>query len=125
MANSFCYNNGCDYIVNLLILVSLYALNELYLKSLHPIFKNHFNDFLAMPLLLSYSSLVHKKSISTLTVVLLTVICSFVWEFVAPMYKSDSIGDWLDVVSYGVGSLVWVIGFRLIRRSNNEKKDNN
>ena len=116
MANSFRYNNGCDYIINLLILVLLYILNELYLKSLHPIFKNHFNDLLAMPLLLSYSSLVHKKSLSTLTVILLTIFCSFVWEFVAPMYKSDSMGDWLDVASYLLGSLVWVIGFRLIRR---------
>ena len=116
MANSFRYTGICDYLVNLLILVSLYALNELYLKSLHPIFKNHFNDFLAMPLLLSYGSLIHKKSLSTLTVVLLTVICSFTWEFIAPMYKSDSMGDLLDVVSYIVGSLVWVIGFRLIRR---------
>ena len=125
MANSFRYIDICDYIISLLILVLLYTLNELYLKSLHPIFKNHFNDFLAMPLLLSYGSLVHKKSLSTLTVVLLTVICSFVWEFVAPMYKSDSMGDWLDVVSYIVGSLVWIIGFKLIRRSSNEKKDNN
>ena len=125
MANSFCDNNSNYSIINLLILVSLYTLNELYLKSLHPIFKNHFNDFLAMPLLLSYGSLVHKKSLSTLTVVLLTVICSFVWEFVAPMYKSDSMGDWLDVVSYIVGSFVWVIRFKLIRRNNNEKKDNN
>ena len=116
MGNSFCDNNSNYSIISLLILVLLYILNELYLTSLHPIFKNHFNDFLAMPLLLSYGSLVHKKSLSTLTVVLLTVFCSFVWEFVAPMYKSDSMGDWLDVVSYGVGSLVWIIGFRLIRR---------
>ena len=113
MANSFRYIDICDYIISLLILVLLYTLNELYLKSLHPIFKNHFNDFLAMPLLLSYGSLVHKKSLSTLTVVLLTVFCSFVWEFVAPMYKSDSMGDWLDVVSYLVGSFVWVIGVKL------------
>ena len=125
MANSFRDNNSNYSIISLLILVLLYTLNELYFKSLHPIFKNHFNDFLAMPLLLSYGSLVHKKSLSTLTVVLLTIICSFVWEFVAPMYKSDSMGDWLDVVSYIVGSLVWIIGFKLIRRSNNEKKDNN
>ena len=117
MGNSFCDNNSNYSIINLLILVSLYTLNELYLKSIHPIFKNHFNDFLAMPLLLSYGSLVHKKSLSILTVVLLTIICSFTWEFVAPMYKSDSMGDWLDVVSYIVGSLVWVIGFKLIRRN--------
>ena len=125
MANSFRYIDICDYIISLLILVLLYALNELYLKSLHPIFKNHFNDLLAMPLLLSYGSLVHKKSLSTLTVVLLTVICSFVWEFVTPMYKSDSMGDWLDVVSYLLGSLLWIIGVKLIRRNNNEKKNNN
>ena len=125
MGNSFCDNNSNYSIINLLILVSLYTLNELYLKSLHPIFKNHFNDFLAMPLLLSYGSLVHKKNLSTLTVVLLTVFCSFVWEFVAPMYKSDSMGDWLDVVSYLLGSLVWISVVKLNRRNNNEKKDNN
>ena len=116
MGNSFRYIDICDYIISLLILVLLYTLNELYLKSLHPIFKNHFNDLLAMPLLLSYGSLVHKKSLSTLTVVLLTIICSFVWEFVAPMYKSDSMGDWLDVVSYIVGSLVWISVVKLNRR---------
>ena len=117
MANSFRNSYSCDCIISLLILLLLYVLNELCLKSLHPIFKNHFNDFLAMPLLLSYGSLVHKKSLSTLTVALLTIVCSFVWEFVAPMYKSDSMGDWLDVVSYMVGSLVWIIGVRLIRRN--------
>ena len=103
-------NNRSNSVVNLLILVSLYALNELYLKSLHAIFRNHFNDILAMPLLLSYSSILIKKTLTYPFIISMTIICSFVWEFVTPIFKTNSTGDWLDVVAYVVGSLLWVIG---------------
>lgn len=102
-------HNSSTYLINLLILISLYALNELYLKSLHPIFRNHFNDLLAMPLLLSYISILIKKKLIYPFIISMTIICSFVWEFVTPIFKNNSTADWLDVVAYVVGSLIWVI----------------
>ena len=39
----------------------LYVLNEIVLKSQYKIFKNHFNDLLAIPLLLSYAGFLMKK----------------------------------------------------------------
>ena len=106
-----CWRNhhSSYFVINLLILMSLYALNELYLKSLHPIFRNHFNDLLAMPLLLSYSSILIKKKLIYPFIISMTIICSFVWEFVTPIFKNNSTGDWLDVVVYVVGSLLWVV----------------
>ena len=106
-----CWRNhhSSYFVINLLILVSLYTLNEIYLKSLHPIFRNHFNDLLAMPLLLSYSSILIKKKLTYPFIISMTIICSFVWEFVTPIFKNNSTGDWMDVVAYVVGSLLWVI----------------
>ena len=102
-------HTGSNSVINLLILVSLYALNELFLKSLHPIFRNHFNDLLAMPLLLSYSSILIKKKLTYPFIISMTIICSFVWEFVTPIFKTNSTGDWFDVVAYVIGSLLWII----------------
>jgi uncharacterized membrane protein len=103
------YITSCVSSVNMLMLVSLYALNELFLKSLHPIFRNHFNDLLAMPLLLSYSSILIKKKLTYPFIISMIIICSFVWEFVTPIFKTNSTADWLDVVAYVVGSLLWAV----------------
>jgi hypothetical protein len=113
MANSFRDYNRCGNLINMLILISLYALNELYLKSLHSIFRNHFNDLLAIPLLLSYSSILIKRKLTYPFIISMTIICSFVWEFITPILKTNSTGDWMDVVAYVVGSLLWIIIMRI------------
>ena len=43
-------------------------------------------------------------------VLLLMLFCGFVWEVITPIFRSDTVGDWLDVVSYiAGGSLFYCI----------------
>ena len=90
----------------------LYVLNEIVLKDRYRLFNNHFNDLLAIPLLLSYSGFLIKrkgKTMNTKFVIGLTIVSSFVWEYITPYYLKKSTGDWLDVLAYFIGLLIFLV----------------
>ncbi len=90
----------------------LYVLNEIFLKDRYRLFNNHFNDLLAIPLLLSYAGFLMKrkgKTMNTKFVIGLTIVSSFVWEYITPYYLKKSTGDWLDVLAYFIGLLIFLV----------------
>lgn len=76
--------------------------------------KNHFNDLLAMPAMLSYINIVFvifKKRFSNnlLYIYLITGICCFAWEFLAIFLKPTSVFDISDIYIYFIGSSIYYI----------------
>lgn len=128
-------NNVRKYyrIENFLIFITcigLYIFNTIIFSSinnykLNIFFSSYFNDILAPLLLFSYInlllSLIHKKLHSLKYLILIIIICSFVWEYLALFLKPTSVLDPLDILFYVLGTLIyWIIYINLI-----EKKQNN
>jgi len=112
-----------DYrIINLSIFITciiLYGFNTIIFSSinnynLHYFFSSYFNDLLAPLLLFSYIniilSLIDKKMYSLKYLILIIILSSFVWEFIAPIFKPNSISDPIDILFYFIGTMVyWII----------------
>jgi len=112
-----------DYrIINLSIFITciiLYGFNTIIFSSinnynLHYFFSSYFNDLLAPLLLFSYInlilSLIDKKMYSLKYLFLIIILSSFVWEFIAPIFKPNSISDPIDILFYFIGTMVyWII----------------
>lgn len=70
----------------------------------------YFNDLLAPILLLSFSNLLlsfYGKDLQGKNVYLVIAICSIYWEFITPLYKTDSVCDILDIVMYMCGASIY------------------
>lgn len=120
------------------ILVSaifLYSVNRFLLKPLWPatvygqFFKYHFNDFLGAIVLLAYTNILiglfassRKKLTKFLHIFLLGIICSIVWEGIAPILLPYSTSDWLDCLSYLSGSVTYWLLNRSISFSKEQVK---
>ena len=99
--------------------IGLYSFNTILFSSinnykLNIFFSSYFNDFLAPLLLFSYInlllSLIHKKLHSLKYLILIIIICSFVWEYLALFFKPKSIPDPLDILFYVLGTIMyWII----------------
>lgn len=112
-----------DYrILNLSIFISciiLYGFNTIIFSSihnynLHYFFSSYFNDLLAPLLLFSYINLIlsltDKKMYSLKYLILIIILTSFVWEYIAPIFKPTSISDPIDILFYFIGTLIyWII----------------
>lgn len=71
----------------------------------------YLNDLLAMPLLLSYSQILcirNGKKIKVLYMILLFIVCSVIWEGVMPAIWIRSVQDYMDVVQYFLGTVVYI-----------------
>ena len=124
VANSWRNNISSSNIVSVLrrageyekmfaFLFFLYVTNETLLKKEFLICRNHFNDLLAIPLLLSYSGIlikrIAKKRMSISFMVSITIVSSFIWEYLTPIVIKGSTGDWFDVLTYFIGLGIFVI----------------
>lgn len=100
----------------LFVCIAAFAINKAFLKNFNITFlKNHFNDLLAMPAMLSYINLVlsffGKESVYKIkTIFLITCCCGFVWEIVAIWLKPSSTCDVLDFLCYLIGA----VGYKLL-----------
>ena len=106
---SFEKNDKNFRIYNLVILIialSLYLLNNHFLHEINWFFMFYFNDFLAIVVLLSFLNIVYPYKLTNLwLIILVTILASFVWEYVALFIKPWSIFDFIDIISY-FGSMV-------------------
>lgn len=97
----------------LILFVFLFLLNTIILKNINIIFfNNHFNDFLAPFIFLSYVNIIIymiiKKEINKLKyLILLIIFCSFMWEYIAIFLKPDSVFDIIDILCYILGTLIY------------------
>lgn len=100
-------------IIIFLICFLLYLINEVMLKKIRNIFfTGYYNDMLAPILLLSYSNFLlyrHKQLLLGTKSFAFILICSFVWEFLAPLIKENSVVDAFDFIAYIVGCGIYNI----------------
>ncbi len=116
------FNNKDDKQNLLLIIVSailFYGNEVMKLKIKIPyigyLLKNHYNDFLGgisfialVNVILLFSK--YNKIKKLKHILIIGLICSIAWELVTPVFVSESIGDFWDVISYGLGfTLYWII----------------
>lgn len=93
-------------IIIFVIALSLYLFNNHFLHEINWFFMFYFNDFLAIVVLLSFLNIVYPYKLTNLwLIILVTILASFVWEYVALFIKPGSIFDFVDIICY-FGSMV-------------------
>ena len=110
---SFEKNDKRFRIYNLIILIvalSLYLLNNHFLHEINWFFMFYFNDFLAIVVLLSFLNIVYPFKLTNLwLIILVTVLASFVWEYVALFIKKGAIFDPMDIICYFGSMVIYLI----------------
>ena len=111
-------NNKHFRIINLVILIialALYLLNNHILHEINWFFMFYFNDFLAIVVLLSFLNVIYPYKLTNLwLIILVTLLASFVWEYVALFIKSGSVFDLMDIFSYFGSMVIYLILLYLI-----------
>ena len=106
-------NDNGFRIYNLIILIvglSLYLLNNHFLHEINWFFMFYFNDFLAIVVLLSFLNLVYPYKLNNVwLIIIVTLLASFVWEYVALFIKAGSIFDFIDVICYFGSMLIYIV----------------
>ena len=110
---SFEKNNGSFRAYNLIILIlalSLYLLNNHFLHEINWFLMFYFNDFLAIVVLFSFLNIVYPFKLTNLwLIILVTVLASFVWEYVALFIKPGSRFDFIDIIFYFGSMVIYLI----------------
>ena len=110
---SFEKNDKNFRIYNLVILIialSLYLLNNHFLHEINWFFMFYFNDFLAIVVLLSFLNIVYPYKLTNLwLIIIVTILASFVWEYVALFIKPGSIFDFIDIISYSGSMVIYLV----------------
>lgn len=109
---SFERSNENFRVKNLIILIIallLYLLNNNFSHSLNWFFTFYFNDLLAIIVLLSFLNIVYPFKLTNLWIIIIvTILASFVWEYVALFIKSGSIFDYMDIISYFASMAIYL-----------------
>ena len=113
-----------------LICVLLYLLNTLILSNinnyeLNIFFTGYFNDLLAPLLLFSYINLIlslnNKNVYSLQYLIIIIILCSFVWEYIILFFKPTSVSDPIDVIFYLTGTIIyWMIHKNWTQKTTNK-----
>ena len=110
---SFEKNNERFRIYNLIILIvglSLYLLNNHFLHEINWFFMFYFNDFLAIVVLLSFLNLIYPYKLTNVwLIIIVTILASFVWEYVALYIKAGAIFDIIDVICHFGSIVIYII----------------
>ena len=110
---SFEKNDGKFRIYNLIILIlalSLYLVNNHFLHEANWFFMFYFNDFLAIVVLLSFLNVVYPFKLTNLwLIIIVTVLASFVWEYLALFIKAGSIFGPMDIICYFGSMAIYLI----------------
>lgn len=99
----------------LIFCLTLFLLNQYYLKTLGiQFFNNHLNDLLAIPLYFSAFNLVFLYlldiEINSFKILFaMTVVLSFMGEYVSLFVREGSVFDYLDIICYFIGFLAYYI----------------
>ena len=102
-------------IIILITCLILYVINQIFLKKIGILFfNNYFNDLLAVPLYFSIINIISlqitKKEIKSFkTLFFITIILSFLGEYVAIFLRKGSVTDYWDILCYFIGMLIYYI----------------
>ena len=109
---SFEKNNRNFRVYNIIIFIvslGLYYFNNHFLHDLNWFLMFYFNDFLAIVVLLSFLNIVYPYKLTNLwLIILVTILASFVWEYLALFIKPESIFDIFDIISYFGSMLIYL-----------------
>ena len=109
---SFEKNNRDFRVYNLIIFIvslGLYYFNNHFLHDINWFFMFYFNDFLAIVVLLSFLNIVYPYKLTNLwLIIIVTILASFVWEYLALFIKPGSIFDIFDIISYFGSMLIYL-----------------
>ena len=110
---SFEKNDNGFRIYNLIILIvglSLYLLNNHFLHEINWFFMFYFNDFLAIVVLLSFLNVIYPYKLTNVwLIIVVTILASFVWEYVALFIKAGAIFDFIDIICYFGSMVIYII----------------
>ena len=102
-------------IIILIICLLFYLINQVFLKKIGILFfNNYFNDLLAVPLYFSIINIIslqisNKEITSFKTLFFITIILSFLGEYVAIYLRKGSVTDYWDIICYFIGMLVYYV----------------
>ena len=109
---SFEKNNRDFRVYNFIIFIvslGLYYFNNHFLHDINWFFMFYFNDFLAIVVLLSFLNIVYPYKLTNLwLIIIVTILASFVWEYLALFIKPGSIFDIFDIISYFGSMLIYL-----------------
>ena len=118
----------------LLCIACLYCLNRFWLKEaiiqpvIHYVLKSHFNDFLAGIAISAYLNLVlslskyRRKVILTLPrVIIFTLLCALLWEYILPLIFPHGVSDYYDVIAYVLGGIIYITLIHVLKHFNMKK----
>ena len=102
-------------VIILISCVILYFANQYYFKSLGILFFNdHFNDLIAVPLYFAAINVILyytlEKEVNSFKILfLMTIVLSFLGEYVSLYTRKGSVFDYWDVLCYFIGLVVYYI----------------
>ena len=108
----------------LILILFIYFLNESYLKTTgFWFFTDYLNDLMAVPLFFSIVNIVSQiengREINDLSdLAIITIILSFLGEFVAIYTRPGSIVDIFDICCYFIGMIFYYIYIKFPKKSN-------
>ncbi len=117
------------------IAMSLYALNRFFLKYAFDgfigyILKCHFNDFLGGICINAYIDFIilnskyylRYKFFKLYQIMLISLVCGLLWEYIFPLFWEHGTSDYLDVFAYLIGGIVyWCIITTIRKKKKNGK----
>ena len=100
----------------LLLIALAFATNQFILKNLFPeniFLHSWYNDTLAMPAIFSFGAVARAATkvniaFTNLYFFILTLFCSFVFEYIRPIFIKNSVTDKYDIVAYFVGAAAYI-----------------
>ena len=109
----------------IILSVSLYLLNRLFLKDFseglaHWFLVCYWNDITGA---IAFSSCVTliiyhytRKEIHIGELILILLMCGLFWELVTPLFRKNSVCDFWDIVAYEVGGIVYHMSITLFEK---------
>lgn len=103
----------------IIICLILFVINTLFLKkmnfeTLNSFFRGYLNDLLAPIIFLSFMNLLLKNILNieinkAIYLFIITLFISFIWEYMAIFVKNNAVFDYLDIIVYLLGCLIYYI----------------
>lgn len=124
------YNSVQKRPINIILLVcviGLYFINNHHLKvhtvgNIQLFFICYFNDLMCPLFFFSYANLllitVNKELYRLYSICAVGICTSLVWEFFAPVIKPSTTTDFIDIICYMTGSLIYWAILHFIRKKN-------
>ncbi len=98
---------------NLIILIAsllLYLINIYILSSFGDFFKFYFDDLLAVIILFSFINVIYPIKVDNFWIILIiTIVATFFWEYLALFIKPGSIFDYFDILAYFISMGIYLL----------------